>query len=258
MTTEQLTWNEAILKVLECAKVPLHYNDITDKIEKDKLRPVSGATPNGTVNRFLGLLRDDKKVVQTGRGLYALPNIAKGAEDEQFAEERDDEKKYDNPEILTVKAYGLHWDRNLIDWNKKHPELWGRQTETATLVNFADQVGIYLLYSWNEIVYVGKTNPRKGDKGLYNRLNEHNGHREKRSRWNSFSWFGFRPVNRDGSLGESVIQPELNDVIGLLENILIEALMPRLNMQAGDGTENMRKHGLYFQASVRNENRAIR
>lgn len=257
MSAGQMPWNDAIIKVLERANRPLHYDEITRQIEELRLRSVTGATPNRTVNSHLGQLIVSEKVARTGPGLYTLPKIAECAEREQRAEEKNVYEKHSNPDTLTVKAYGLFWARTVVNWN--NGELWGRQTENSTLVNFADQIGIYLLHSWNEIVYVGQTNPPKGESGLYRRLTNHHNDRERKSeRWDSFSWFGFRAVKQDGSLGEAPNGVNLNDLIDVMETIFIEALMPRLNMQTGPGSKPLRELGLYFQASVQNAARSIR
>ena len=148
----QMSWQDAILKVLSQAIEPLDYHEITRQIGEQGLRPLSGATPATTVNRNLGILIAECKVVRMGRGKYALPETAERSEQEEAAEEA-----AAAPGRLTVKAYGLYWDRNVVDWNPVAGKLWGQQEENATPVNFADQDGIYLLHCWSEIVYVGQT-----------------------------------------------------------------------------------------------------
>lgn len=47
---KELTWREAIDKVLGATSSPLHYKEIADKIIADGLRKSVGATPAATVN----------------------------------------------------------------------------------------------------------------------------------------------------------------------------------------------------------------
>ena len=102
-------------------------------------------------------------------------------------------------------------------------------------MDFADQDGIYLLHHASEIVYVGKTHTTKSDRGLYGRLRVHNKDARKSGRWDAFSWFGFRAVNHEtGDLEEPPESVPAKDAITLTETILIECLMPRLNVRSGE------------------------
>jgi predicted GIY-YIG superfamily endonuclease len=84
-------------------------------------------------------------------------------------------------------------------------------------VDFAEQLGVYLLYDRRDVVYVGRTDTRRLGKRLY----EHTTDRLS-GRWDRFSWFGLCPVTKEGKLGEPAIR--LNDAEALtkvLEAILI-------------------------------------
>lgn len=259
-TSREMSWQDAILAVLNEADEPLDYNDITRQIGERGLRSLTGATPATTVNRFLGSLIAEHKVARTGRGLYALPETAQRSDAEEAAEATEAEAAVADPSQLTVKAYGLHWDRNLVDWNPTRGQLWGQQDDQYSPINFADQDGVYLLHSWNEIVYVGQTFTRRGDAGLYNRLRYHHTDRDKRKsdRWDTFSWFGFKPVDENGNLLEAPPNANLASVIDVVEAMFIEALMPRLNMQTGRGSRALRETGLYFQSSFQRASRGFR
>ena len=259
-TESQMSWPAAIMDVLNNAKEPLDYKDITAKIGERGLKELTGATPAGTVNRNLRTFVSEGKAVCTKRGLYALPDIAKRFEEQEADEETAAEEMAADPEQLTVKAYGLYWDRNMVDWNPVRGKLWGQQDDNASPVDFADQYGVYLLHSWNEIVYVGQTFADKGESGLYGRLKSHHTDRDKRKsdRWDTFSWFGFRSVSEEGKLLEAPEQGTLASVIDVLEAVFIEALMPRLNMQTGRGSKQLRETGLYFQSSIRRTSRGFK
>ena len=260
MTTEGLSWQDAIRRVLNEAEEPLNYNQITDLIEAGRLRTMTGATPATTVNRQLGMMVSEGEVVRTGRGEYALPETAKQFEVAEAVQEQEADAAVVDPNKLTVKTYGMYWDRNIVDWTPVRGQLWGQQSDDATPVNFADQDGIYLLHSWNEIVYVGQTFTVKGEGGLYDRLRSHHADRTKRKsdRWDTFSWFGFKPVDNSGQLLAAPASGDLASVIDVIEALFIEAFMPRLNMQTGRGSKSLREIGLYYQSSFHRVSRGFR
>ena len=72
MTSSEMTWQEAIIKVLEDAEEPLDYNKITRLIGEQGLRSLSGATPASTVSSNLSSLASERKVAIIEKGLYAL------------------------------------------------------------------------------------------------------------------------------------------------------------------------------------------
>ena len=83
---------------------------------------------------------------------------------------------------------------------------------------------------------------------MYGRLRSHNEDIRKTGRWDAFSWFGFKPVDpKSGKLKESPSQIPIRDVITLIETILIESLLPRLNMRSGNYIKMARESRLFFQ-----------
>ena len=58
-------------------------------------------------------------------------------------------------------------------------------------MDMARQTGIYILHERERVVYVGKTETS----GLIERLKDHK-KGKKWERWDSFSWYGLRPVNK--------------------------------------------------------------
>ena len=58
-----MTWKEAVMKVIEEAKGPLHYHDVTRIILDNEMVLTRGATPHGTVNVVLNdLYRNGEEV----------------------------------------------------------------------------------------------------------------------------------------------------------------------------------------------------
>lgn len=155
---------------------------------------------------------------------------------------------------MTIKNYGLMWDRESVRWV-------GTKGNAATLlgqgpignsikdqveVDFREQIGVYILYRNEGVVYVGQAGA--GNNTLFSRLRNHlTDHLA--DRWDKFSWFGVRKVNKNGTL--SITQGELNrrlkanEILDLLEGLLINVVEPPLNKQGAkwSGIEQ------YFQLS---------
>ena len=204
-----------------------------------------GATPTQQASVALRSLLKQENIEQVGR-LYASKEVASRAR--QDAETRAD-TQYEaatDTSRLSVKAYGLHWRRNLVDWSPTQGKLLG--SSGSTPIDFADQDGIYLLHNGNEITYAGQSRTPSSRTGLYNSLRSHHNDGRKTDRWETFSWFGFRPVdNESGQLLEAPETATIEDVINLIEAIFIESLMPRLNMRSGEGAKEWLEDNQYFQ-----------
>lgn len=130
-----------------------------------------------------------------------------------------------------LNAFGMFWRRDEVDWEQRGQTLLGAQLKAAQSINFSDQVGVYILYSGDRVIYVGRiTEPRLGP-----RLWDHTRDRLA-GRWDRFSWFGVRAVADDGSLGQV---PAGNFAVAMLvatmEALLIEGLEPPQNRRRGDG-----------------------
>lgn len=232
MAKENTPWKDAIVEVLKGSGKAMHYADIADEIVAKRLRKKVGATPASTVNvaihESIKKEAGDSPFVKVGRGEFVLngafpqPEPAKtGVEAAQIEEEKDTGG--------IIKAFGMYWQRDWIEWTVK-PALMGQQQEGADAVNFADQIGVYLLHDGREVVYVGRTT----EKRLGTRLSEHTRDRLN-GRWDRFSWFGLLGVTDAGDLaqGQKAAKGE-EDIIVTLEALLIEGLEPRQNRKRGD------------------------
>lgn len=146
---------------------------------------------------------------------------------------------------LAVTSFGIFWDRD-TEWNSN--KLYGEHLpdpinkKKPGVVNFANQDAVYLLHYGREIVYVGQTFGSTA--GLAERLRAHTRSPTLHSRWNRFSWFGFREVVHDesgGRLGEAHLPTgfTVRDLISVVEAILIEAVEPRNNRQGGKGFKDL-------------------
>jgi hypothetical protein len=230
---KELTWREAIDKVLSAAVTPLHYKEIAEKIIADGLRTSIGATPAATVNaQISSSIKHDgaSPYVRVSKGTFAFAkhavknvNLTKDKLTPTVDESEDAEEQYD-----IVSSFGMFWRREEIQWQAV-PKLLGMQQLGATPVDFNKQLGIYLLYDGREVIYIGRTTDRPLGKRLY----EHT-HDRMAARWDRFSWFGLLPVSDSGQLGPLPATYDAAKIIPALEAILIEALEPRQNRKRGD------------------------
>jgi hypothetical protein len=222
-----LGWDDAIKTVLRDAPDGvLHYTDIIEKIAERRLRP-AGANPTGSVAVHLSrsLQNQDSPFQRVGPGLYALRESLRQpvATATQAVEIATDESK-----TGALRAFGMYWRRNLVDWGPIQPELLGLQSAESLPVDFATQVGVYLLHDRDRVIYVGRATDR-----LVVRLRVHLTDRLG-GRWDRFSWFGLLDVNEDGELVQENVPWTQTVVIETLEALLIESLEPPLNRRRGD------------------------
>ena len=249
MTTQNLSWRDAVLKVLREAGEPLHYGEVADRIMAQRLVNTRTATPHATVNSNLRVLvRETRRrsvenrvvAIDGQRGWYVMGDVAENVMAEEYAS--------DNNGMIKVAAFGLFWRRDRVDWGDPRRQLMGQQSKDAIEVDFADQDGVYFLHDGREVMYVGKTFTPSSNYGLYTRLKHHHDDPRKTVYWDSFSWFGFRGVSENGQLRRTPENANFESVVSLIEAIFIETLLPRLNQQSGEGMNQAREDGLYFQS----------
>jgi hypothetical protein len=222
-----LSWEDAIQQVLKDADGALHYAEISERIVSKGLRQSVGATPAATVaaNLSSSLKEKSSPYLRVGRGQYTLKTVAeKPAREDQTD---DLESPAQEEEAGALRAFGMFWQRAWVLWSGPS-RLLGRQGLGATDVNFADQVGVYLLHDRERVIYVGRATD-----GLFPRLKAHTADRLG-GRWDRFSWFGLRSVKADGKLSNSATPWNEDVVVETMEALLIESLEPPLNRRRGD------------------------
>ena len=160
----------------------------------------------------------------------------------------------ERPEQVMFRSYGLFWREDRIFWGwgrgsaKGH--LYGRKVDNATgkttskdQIDFKDQIGIYALYYNFELVYVGQVGANTDDsKGrtLFDRLKDHRDGRHS-ERWDRFSWFGLRDVDRDPDSDKGLTDLRTEPLAGVtrsqilnqFEAVMIALSEPQLNLQRG-------------------------
>ncbi len=235
---KNLPWEDAIQRVLAEADGALHYTEIAERIVSNGLRKSVGATPAQTVASHLSTsLRENEKsspYLRIGRGEYTLRATAEKSTQDQL----DTSKSADQAaETGALRAFGMFWQRELVLWSGT--KLLGRQGAGATEVNFAGQVGVYLLHDRARVIYVGRATD-----ALFARLKAHTLDRLG-GRWDRFSWFGLRSVNDKGELSDSEVPWNHHVVVETMEALLIESLEPPLNRRRGDNFSGIE----YIQAT---------
>jgi len=132
---------------------------------------------------------------------------------------------------MLIKSYGQFWNPEIVEWGKpgrgNRGQLLGKVAIGTRSVetDVWEQCGIYTLHDDFRLVYVGKTE----DQDLGKRLRDHLTDRFA-GRWDMFSWYGLKQVNRTGKLrphGQRQVSPEI--IIGTLESLAILVSDPPLN-----------------------------
>lgn len=221
-----LTWNEAIKSVLEAEGAAMHYVAIAERIKSLGLREEMGANPNATVAATLASAEYRDAYQRVGRGEYALRSTLENPQPIQNVEA--DEAVEAEAETGAIRALGMYWQRDQVNWLPTRPKVFGRQSAGDLPIDFSEQIGVYLLHDRDRVIYVGRATDAIGD-----RLKAHTIDR-LRSRWDRFSWFGLYAVSEEGKVLANTVPWSPDVVIETLEAILIESLEPPLNRRRGD------------------------
>ncbi len=135
-----------------------------------------------------------------------------------------------------IQSYGIFWKESDVYWSttSKNAKLLGYPVRArySGPFNMKDQIGIYVLYSGHEIIYVGQTG--SGNSRLFSRLKRHrNDHLA--GRWDRFSWFGLLRLLKGGSLSAENLRTTASLRVSLnhIEAVLLAASEPALNKQGG-------------------------
>lgn len=229
----QMSWRQALIHVYREAGEPIDANQAVERIAALGLRDFSNAaTPERTASRdLLNMSREaGALLVRAAPGVYEYhdPDDPSPEELEAGDQKLDGPESPEEPQRIKVTACGLYWTKDAVTWGRGC-KIMGQQVEGSARIDFSEQQGVYLLYRGNSIVYVGRTTD-----SLRARLKDHASRKNKSFRWDHFSWFGFRPVDDNGTLGGLPEGIQAADMIGVLETVLIEALEPPINGMRGD------------------------
>lgn len=136
---------------------------------------------------------------------------------------------------MFIRSAGLFWQRDEVNWSpgsgkRRAFRLLGRVNENRgalRVADFREQRGIYVLYDDYGPYYVGLAR----DRDIGARLRDHTRDQHK-DKWDRFSWFGFRPVQKQrdpeglSKLGAmpKVLLTDANKTIGDVEALLTHTL----------------------------------
>lgn len=138
--------------------------------------------------------------------------------------------------MAIIQSYGLFWHADNVHWGRgsQGGTLLGvpARARSSTPCDFREQIGIYVLYSNHDIVYVGQAGAK--NQRLFKRLRKHR-RDDLAGRWNRFSWFGLRRVLASGRLSTKKPRTSVSIASALnhMEAALIAAAEPTLNRQGG-------------------------
>lgn len=109
---------------------------------------------------------------------------------------------------MPVENYGLKWnyDDGMVG------KLAG-----GDHVKFYEQIGIYVIYWGDQIVYVGRSGSGNNP-GIYGRLK---GHKEDGWKFSTYSWFGMYPVGAECRVDRSAPTMSVPQTVKNLEALLI-------------------------------------
>lgn len=138
---------------------------------------------------------------------------------------------------MLISNYGLFWQRKYVNFGcdgNKGTLLGKISKKKLLLVDFGEQVGIYVLYDKDFIpIYVGQAG--NGNGTLLTRLQLHTTDYLS-DRWEYFTWFGLRRVNANKRLAahdsiEKKSKAQGGSILDESEGILMATMEPKLNRQ---------------------------
>jgi len=228
-----LSWREAIIKVLQKSLEGMHYTAIAEEIADQQFRTEFGATPAATVNSVISTSLQQEgsnsPFIRVDRGRYWLRQPSKNAPGLGIQVPEPDSPVAESDETGLINAFGMYWSRANVLWTAT-PRILGLQQPGSVAVDFCNQKGVYLLHDGRTVVYVGRTT----DQPLGVRLRQHIVDRLN-GRWDRFSWFGVYSVADDASLNTTAdVTYNLSMLIVTMEALLIEGLEPPQNRKRGD------------------------
>ena len=135
-----------------------------------------------------------------------------------------------------ILCMGSRWRADDVYWHAAilNGKLLGvpARAKRSPVANFAEQSGIYVLYSDFVPIYVGLANC-----SLFSRLTNHYLAGDFVGRWDRFSWFGFRSViggaNPRLKAPGAAFHITQRQLLDHLEALLIHSFEPQLNGQEG-------------------------
>jgi len=232
-------WFDAVRMVLEATTQAMDTADIAEEIDRRGLRTNLGDNPRSlvatTLSNEISSKKETSAFMRIGRGEYILRRDAgEIAAVQPNAEEAQIASQPSAPSIGAITSFGMYWRRENVHWTA-NVKLLGRQQAGANPIDFAEQMGVYLLHDREKIVYVGRITDRRLGKRLFEHTNDRLG-----GRWDRFSWFGILDPTNPGNINSrEQVQFSLESSVIVFEALLIETLEPPLNRKRGDDLKDV-------------------
>lgn len=234
-----LTGTEAVFRILAHTREPMKMGDIHRWLEDNRQPPLTDGQIAGAFWRLTTAY--ENVVEKPDRGTYRIHDAwdDKPLDQQELKKQQEEDVDYGTtataeaderqPDIL-IPCYGLYWHRDQIAWDARQQQMLGSPTDEASeIVDFANQWGVYILYYWPNITYVGRTT-----RSLYARLKDHIAQSRRANEWDRFSWFGLRPVDENGNLAAPHPRLDMGDIVAAFETLLITTLSPPFNDRSGE------------------------
>lgn len=201
-------------------------SEIAEQVALRGLRKSIGANPAASIAAILSksLGEENTPFQRVGPGQYTLRSQLSEA---SAADKLTSVPQEDAAETGALRAFGMFWRRDQVVWRGR-AALLGRQGIGASKVDFATQIGVYLLHDRDRVIYVGRAMDTLSARLMAHTVDRLGG------RWDRFSWFGLRNVGPTGELIDTALPWNQKVVVETFEALLIEALEPPLNRRRGD------------------------
>ena len=200
---QKLNNKRAVLQILKYNRDRMTAKDILRRLEEN-----GRAMDSAQVRRALWSLNKDHAVENVDRGVWRIAT-----------EQAPDKTRQ------VIPCFGLYWERSLVSW-AGGKSLLGAKEGAGHRVDFAEQIGVYVLYQYPRLTYVGSTTS-----SLFDRLKSHH---QRLLHWDKFSWLGLKPVDEAGGLGSPSDHVSIEEMAIAMEGSLITVEKPQDNKKGGD------------------------
>ena len=212
---------EEIKSVLSKSEKPMSSDEIASKLDFPR-----GPMPWNKIQLELeeSIARGDSQIVKKYPGIYVMRSNPGTA----TAHEPQTSDHLDLPGVIT--CYGQDWQRDRVQWNAP-VQLIGSQMMTSTEIDFAPQIGFYAL-GWGlgkAVEFIGFSGKRTIGECLLEHTND-----RLSGRWESFSFYGLKPILQDGSFGPLPESVTSTETVASILSILVSVVQPKGNRRYYD------------------------
>ena len=205
--SDDLYNTQAVLRALED-----HGDSMEPKDIRKWLAENGRVLRSSQVNGALQWLLKKRAVEHVSQGVWRIAKVS--------------EEKAPDKTRQVIPCFGLYWDRSLVSWGGGKKSLLGAKEGAGHRVDFAEQIGVYVLHQLLAVTYVGRATS-----SLFDRLKSHD---HRLPHWDQFSWLGLKPVDEAGGLGSPRDYVSIEEMAIAMEGFLLTVKKPRDNKKGGD------------------------